>query len=99
MAYIYVIIGSANGLLSDHRRPLPEPMLSYHRWGSVHLRAEVLKVSIRKISLKIAVIKSLAQTPGPIELSRVIHTSCSKNCVDKAGLWRLLKYNAALSPT
>ena len=28
-------IGSGNGLLPDGTKPLPEPMLTYHQWGSV----------------------------------------------------------------
>ena len=29
----YVNIGSGNGLLPDGTKPLPEPMLTYNRWG------------------------------------------------------------------
>ena len=30
-------IGSANGLLPDGTKPLPEPMLTHHRWGPVNV--------------------------------------------------------------
>ena len=31
----WVNIGSGNGLLPDCTKPLPEPMLTYHQWGSL----------------------------------------------------------------
>ena len=34
---IWVNIGSGNGLLPDGTKPLPEPMLTYHRWGPLAL--------------------------------------------------------------
>ena len=57
---IWVNIGSANGLLPDGTKPLPEPMLT-DDWSSVrssdiHTRAiseEVTQPSITKICLKI----------------------------------------------
>ena len=33
--YIWVNIGSGNGLLPDGTKPLPKPVLTYHQWGSV----------------------------------------------------------------
>ena len=33
--YIWVNIGSGNGLLPDSTKPLPEPMLIYHKYGPV----------------------------------------------------------------
>ena len=32
---IWVNIGSGNDLLPNGTKPLPEPMLTYHQWGSV----------------------------------------------------------------
>ena len=32
---IWVNIGSGNGVLPDCTKPLPDPMLTYHQWGSV----------------------------------------------------------------
>ena len=32
---MYVNIGSGNGLFPDAAKPLPEPVLIYHQWGSV----------------------------------------------------------------
>ena len=48
--------GSDNGLLPGGTKPSPDPMLTYHQWGSVALRhpyrrpilQEVLKISIRE---------------------------------------------------
>ena len=34
---IWVNIGSGNGLLPDGTKPLPEPMLTYHKDGPVTL--------------------------------------------------------------
>ena len=35
--YIWVNIDSGNGLLPDGTKPLPEPMLTYHKYGPVTL--------------------------------------------------------------
>ena len=35
MAYIWVNLGSGNGLLPDGTKQLPEPMLAYHQRGSL----------------------------------------------------------------
>ena len=32
---VWVNIGSGNGLLPDGTKPLPEPMLTSHSWGSM----------------------------------------------------------------
>ena len=34
---IWVSIGSGNGLLPDGTKPLPEPMLTYYKYGQVTL--------------------------------------------------------------
>ena len=58
VTYIWVNIGSGNGLLPDGTKPLPEPMLTDDQWGlkcGIHLRPilqEVLKISTLKMSLK-----------------------------------------------
>ena len=48
-------IGSANGLLPDGTKPLPEPMLTYHQVGSVTLTRpiqESLKIPIDEMCFK-----------------------------------------------
>ena len=38
---IWVNIGSGNGLLTDGTKPLPEPMLTYHKYGPVAITQEL----------------------------------------------------------
>ena len=56
--YLWINIDSGNGLLPDGTKPLPEPMSTYHQWGSVArtrlrpISQEMLKISIRKMNSK-----------------------------------------------
>ena len=65
--------------------PLPEPMLTYHQWGSVALSQDqfhgVLKISISKMGLKNTFVKLLPHLPGVSELThwgRVMHICIGK---------------------
>ena len=40
VTWIWINIGSGNGLLPDGTKPLPEPMLTYHQRGSVAFSSE-----------------------------------------------------------
>ena len=52
--YIWINIGSGNGLLPDGTKPLPEPMLTYHQRGPVKASEhEMHQLSITRIGLKI----------------------------------------------
>ena len=53
--------GSCNGLLPDGTKPLPEPMLTYHQWGSVAytwgcISQELFKISIHKTGSNITLL-------------------------------------------
>ena len=70
---IWVNIGSGNGLLPDHTKPLPEPMLTDHQWGPetfilVAISKGMTQPSITKIRLKITYLKFLSNFPGVNEL-------------------------------
>ena len=75
---IWVNIGSGHGLLYDGTRPLPEPLLIYHQWGSVALTGvrpiskDVLKIWIRKSNLNYTLVKLLSQTSRVNELTQCI---------------------------
>ena len=61
----WVNISLGNGLLPDGTKPLPEPMLTEHQWGSVVLTSqEVLKISIHKTSLINTLVKLLPSLSG-----------------------------------
>ena len=45
--YLWVNIGSGNGLLPDSTKPLPKPMLTYYR--GIHLRAISREVQLNII--------------------------------------------------
>ena len=53
----WINIGSGNGLLSDSTKPLPEPMLTCHQWGSMTTTwgqvQEIPRPSMTRVSLKI----------------------------------------------
>ena len=53
MKYIWVNIGSGNGLLPDGNKPLSEPMLTYHQRCSVAISKGVLMNIIHKLSWEI----------------------------------------------
>ena len=38
---IWVNIGSGNGLMPDGTKPLPEPVLTYHKYGPVAITQEL----------------------------------------------------------
>ena len=46
--HIWVNIGSSNGLVPNGTKPLPEPKLTYHWWGSLALTEDKFH---RKISI------------------------------------------------
>ena len=43
---LWINIGSGNGLLADSTKPLPEPMLHYHKHGSVAIRNMCLDITV-----------------------------------------------------
>ena len=70
---IWVNIDSGNGLLPDSTKPLPEPMMTYHKYGPVTLiwgqfHKNYLKPLTTKISLKITHLKFTLNLPGANEL-------------------------------
>ena len=48
--YIWVSIGSGNSWLPDNTKPLPEPMLTYHQYGSVALTQDQFHKSAQDIN-------------------------------------------------
>ena len=64
-----------SAIMPDGTKPLPEPMLTYHRWGSlafINLRAlslDDVKKPINKTRLKIVVLKWHLGLPGANELT------------------------------
>ena len=87
--YIWVNIGSGNGLMPDGTKPLPEPMLTYHQLGRVaftwwQYSLEMLTMSLIKRGLKITHLKSQPHLSGGNEL----------NCVDwVAGMIQYIPWN------
>ena len=72
-AEIWINIGSANGLLPDGTKPLPEPMLTDHQWSpsDIHIRAilqEMPQPSVTKICLKITYLNFYSNFQGANEL-------------------------------
>ena len=57
--------GSGEGLMPDDTKPLPEPMITNHKYTrscGIQMRAisqEILKIFILNMSLKITTVKSL----------------------------------------
>ena len=74
MTYIWVNIGSSNGLLPDGTKPLPEPMLTYHQWSFVVFTLQQFtasawhEISVHGMSLKIIILKLRPHPPGANEL-------------------------------
>ena len=71
---IWVNIGSANDLLPDGTKPLPEPMLTDHQWSPSDIRIMAIsqekpQPSIAKISLKITYLNFHWNFPGANELT------------------------------
>ena len=71
---IWVNIGSANGLLPDGTKPLPETNVDWssRKSSDIHIRAisqEMPQASITKIHLKITYLKLHSNIPGGSELS------------------------------
>ena len=77
---IWVKIGSGSGLLPDGTKPLPEPMLTYRKWGPVtniwrqfHKRY-IPQSWMIEVSLKITNPKFHSNPPGANELKGVTDT-------------------------
>ena len=49
-AEVEVNIGSGNGLLPNGTKPSPEPMLTYHQYGSLKFILDKVKISITEIT-------------------------------------------------
>ena len=74
-AWIWVDIGSGNGLLLDGTKSPPEPMLNSHYWGfySIHMRAishSVPQLLLCIMSLNIILLKLLPYLPRANELNK-----------------------------
>ena len=68
-AGIWVNIGSGNGMLPDGRKPLPEPLLTYHQWGTVisiggQFQKEYLSHQWPILAGKLLIWKFLRNLPG-----------------------------------
>ena len=62
---ILVNIGTGNGLLPDSTKSLPEPIWTYCQWDpSGHMISEILKLSFKKIHLKMLSAKCLPFCSG-----------------------------------
>ena len=66
---IGVNLGSGNGLLPDGTKPLPEPMLTLHYWGSVAVIWEQLHSMHPSYYSEESVWKLLLDLPGANELT------------------------------
>ena len=77
---IWVNIGSANGLLPDGTKPLPEPMFTYHQLGPVAFIGvqfyQMPQPSVIEISLKITYLNFFSNLPGVNKL-RVLVNTCT----------------------
>ena len=74
---IWVNIGSANGLVPDGSKPLPEPMLNYDQKCLVasnlgQFNKASFSHQFMKISLKITNLKFHQNLPGANEFSRIM---------------------------
>ena len=100
--WIWVNIGSGNGLLPDGTKPLPEPMLTDYQWSPVTFILET-QPSITQICLKITCLKFHSNFPGANELIKeqpqnwlccmfpattVCVTTASKPSVKSRSQWR-----------
>ena len=82
--WIWVNIGLGNGLLPDGTKSLPEPLLTWYRWGSVAFNWEQFSIncsksSIGKIYWKIIHLRLLSNLPGDNELNDTIRILKYKN--------------------
>ena len=68
--WVFVNIGSGNGLLPDGIKPSPEPMLTYHQYGPIVSTSEQFHGNvITKSHLKIKHLNSQPLLPGDNELT------------------------------
>ena len=89
--YVWVSIGSDNGMLPDGTKPLPKPMLTDHhsmKSIDIHFRAisqEMPHSSITKIYLKVTYLKFHSNFPGANELTHCfiggVHIHCDSHSV------------------
>ena len=109
---IWVNIDSGNGLLPDGTKPLPEPILTSHEWGSMAFTWEQFsqwlpKQLFGKMSLKIILSELLPYFPWTNELNASHHPTkdwwCNHNMTKKMMCifyWiQCHKYNTKMSPS
>ena len=64
--------------MPDGTKPLPEPMLTYHQWGSVAFTKcmyQFHKITFHKMNLKNTLVKLFPHLPGGNELKGVQSTA------------------------
>ena len=90
MPYVNIGLGQhwfSNGLVPDGTKPLPEPMMTYHQWGTVTITGgqfhKIPPSSMTKFSLKITCIefKLTRSWLWPLGLDCSFSKQCNATCM------------------